>query len=343
MKALDPKGMLKCLAEQPQMLADAAKLAPSSPIAGAKDISNIVICGVGGSAIGGDVCRSILAERISLPVFVNRNCCLPKWVDTKTLVIAVSYSGETEETLLCFKEAQQKKAKLACVSSGGRLAALAQKDNLPFIMVKDGYQPRGAIPYLTVPILTFLKELGIIGDFSQGTKEAVSLLEGLRGKYKEDVPLKANFAKQIAEKLQEKIPVIMASEGCISAAATRWKCQFNENSKLTSHACFFPELTHNEVVNLAHLKKGRHQFALIILRDEADHERNKKRIEITKSLVSKSFTGTHEVWATGSDPLARIFSVMYLADYVSVYLALLSGTDPSEIDVLNRLKRELKR
>ena len=169
------------------------------------------------------------------------------------------------------------------------------------------------------------------------------MLKELNSEYGHKNPLRSNLAKQLARKIAGKTPIIFGSAGTTGSAALRFKDQFNENGKITAFNCVFPELNHNDIVNFAALKRGEHNFALIILRDSLDGERIKKRIEITKSIISNPFGGVNELFSQGRSALAKVMSLIIYADFLSVYSALLQGNDPSRIDPIIRLKKELSR
>jgi glucose/mannose-6-phosphate isomerase len=206
-----------------------------------------------------------------------------------------------------------------------------------------GYQPRAALPYLLIPVLKALEEIGAVAGVQDEIKRSADLLRKLRGEYGAERPLRSNPAKQLAKKLKDKIPVIFASRATTEAAGLRLKTQFNENSKVTALLSLFPELNHNEIVNLSTLKREEHNFSLILLRDEGDFERTKKRMEVTKSLLGTQLGGVNEIVAQGKSALERILSLIYFGDFLSVYLAILRDTDPTPVEVITRLKKELMR
>lgn len=255
----------------------------------------------------------------------------------------LSYSGDTEEVLSVVREAEKRGATVICVTSGGKLKEITESKKYPLFLIPTGYQPRAALPYLLAPLIATLERLKVVPPVGEDIRETASLLQSLREEYGSAKPSRANSAKQLAKKLVGKIPFIFGSAGTTGAAALRFKTQLNENSKMTAVVNFFPELNHNEIVNISVLKKEAHDFSLVILRDEEDHERIKKRIEITKSLVSRQFGGTSEIASRGKCRLARIFSLIFFGDFVSVYLALLQEFDPTPVEIISRFKKELMR
>jgi len=336
-KEIDREGMLDTVSKIPEMLLDAPLISSPPDLSGLK---NIVIAGMGGSAISGDIVAETLRDRMSIPIFVNREYSVPAFVGKKTLLFAISYSGNTEETLGAVREAEKKGASIVCITSGGKLKQIAEKAGYPLALVPVGYQPRAAMPFLLVPIL---RSLDSEAFGAQKIKEIAGLLRRLRKDIGQDSPYRGNPAKQLAAKLAGKIPIIFAVAGSSGAAGFRLKTQFNENSKSTAVYSIFSELNHNEIVNLSALKRGEHDFSLLFLRSEGDNDRLVKRMEITKSLIGVQMGGVSEIWAKGKTPLARTLFLTFFGDFLSVYLAIIKGINPTEVEVIERLKKELKR
>src|SRR3989339_409700 len=211
---IDRSGMLAVIAGMPEMLEEGLANRCLGALPSVKKFKQIVVCGMGGSAIAGD----LVAGMVGVPLLVNRNYRLPAFVDKSTLVFALSYSGNTEETLSALKEAEKKGAKIVCITAGGELKGLADKKEYPYFLVPDGFQPRAALPHL---LGALLQGLGIDG----GRAEAVSLLKKLREEYKVEIPLRANPAKQLAKKIEGKTPILFAVSGTTAAAGLRFKAQ----------------------------------------------------------------------------------------------------------------------
>lgn len=298
---------------------------------------------MGGSAISGDIAAGLFFHKASIPIYVNRDYRLPAFVGKGTLVFALSYSGNTEETLNAVKEAGRAGAKIICITSGGKLKEVAENKGHPLYLLPSGFQPRAALPYLLIPVLKVLEEIGLTTGIQDEIKKSADLLRKLRGEYGIDRPQRSNPAKQLAKKLKDKVPLIFASRIITEAAGSRWKTQLNENSKVTALLAIFPELNHNEIVNLSILKREEHNFSLVLLRDEGDFERTKKRMEITKSLLGTQLGGVNEVWSQGKTSLERILSLIYFGDFLSVYLAVLRDIDPTPVEIIARFKKELMR
>lgn len=340
---IDKAGMLEVVASFPEMLSEAGRFSRGVTLAKKKKISLVVISGMGGSAIAGDIAADLLFDKSAVPILVNRGYQVSEAVNNETLFLALSYSGNTEETVSALKEAEKRQAQVVCVTAGGKIKEMAEEKKHPLYLIPSGYQPRAALPFLLVPVLKSLEEAGIFTGLEADLSETIALLQKNREEYMLDKPLRYNVVKQLAKKLENKIPFILASVKTTSAAGLRMKTQFNENSKVT--ACFncFPELNHNEMVNLSFLRREEHDFCLLLLRDEADNERIKKRIEITKSLIGKQVGGINEVSAQGKSPLARVLSLIQFGDFLSVYLAIVRGIDPTPVEIIGRLKKEMAR
>jgi glucose/mannose-6-phosphate isomerase len=339
-KKLDRSGMLKVVERTPEMLAEALELARGVPMKKGGRIKQIVVSGMGGSAIAGDIVADLLAGVVKAPIYINRDYDVPAFVGKETLFFSISYSGNTEETLDALFKARERKAQIVCVTSGGKMRGWAAKNKAPLFLVPSGYQPRCAYPYLLVPILQTLQKKGLSPSFKAGFDEAIALLHRLKLIYGMENPLKENPAKKMAKKMTGKIPLIF-SYRFTRAAGLRLKTQLNENSKEIALFNLFPELNHNEIVSLASLKRGKHNFGLLLLRDEGETERIQKRIKVTKALLQAKLGKAQEIKASGAHPLTRILSLIIFADYLSCYLAFLNGADPTPIEVIERLKREL--
>jgi glucose/mannose-6-phosphate isomerase len=340
---IDKGGMLETVAGMPEMLEAAGGLAASVALRKAKKISQIVIAGMGGSAISGSIASDLLLGQSALPVYVNRDYKIPAFVGRETLFFALSYSGNTEETLAAAKEAARRGAGIVCVTSGGKLQEIASANKGGLYLVPAGYQPRAALPFLLVALLMGLEDAGVYAGLRPALAEAIALLRRLRSEYGVEKPLRSNVVKQLARKLLDKVPIVIGSSGTTEAAALRLKCQFNENAKVTALFNLFPEFNHNEIVNLAGLNREEHKFAMVFLRDERDAERVKKRMAITKSLIGRQLGGVSEVWSQGKGALASILSLIYFGDLLSVYLAVLRRVDPTPVEVITRFKKELSR
>ncbi|SHG53436.1 bifunctional phosphoglucose/phosphomannose isomerase [Thermosyntropha lipolytica DSM 11003] len=303
----------------------------------------IVVSGLGGSAIGGDILRSYAADKMDIPVIVNRGYELPNFVNRDTLFLAVSYSGNTEETISAYEEARRREADIICVTSGGKLEELAGKDGYGVIKVPSGLVPRAAIGYLFCPLLLVLGELKILPRAEKELEETIEILSRLRDELRPELALPANKARYIAEELRGALPVIWGTTGVSEVAAMRFKAQINENAKSPAYYNIFPELNHNEIVGFEVPDSVLSGVVVVILEDEYDHPRIKKRIEITSRIVEDKVKNIIRVKSRGDSFLARLFSLIYIGDYASVYLAMDYGINPTPVAVIDYLKAELAR
>jgi glucose/mannose-6-phosphate isomerase len=335
-KTIDPQNMLGTVERLPEMFAAAADLFKIPQLSKLPKPAQIIISGMGGSAISGDIAVDLLSGNSSVPIIVNRGYKLPAFINGQTIVFTLSYSGQTEETLAAAKQALEQGAKIIAITTGGKLKELADRTGCPSYIIPSGYQPRAALPFLLTTLLRGLNELGFYPNFADDLKETIGVLKMVRSE-------SGNEVKQLAKKLVGKIPIIFGCVNTTQAVALRFKTQFNENSKATALANTLPELDHNELVNLNALKRTGHNFSLICLRDEGDSERIKKRLEITKSLINNQLGGVTEIFSKGKSALARSASLIYYGDLLSVYLAIYKGIDPTEVEAISRLKKELSR
>ena len=307
----------------------------------AKKVTNIVVSGMGGSAIGGDLLRNCLADEVALPILVNRYYFLPKFVNSQSLVFISSYSGETEESLSAYKDANNKGAQIVCISSGGTLSEWAKRDRHTLVKIPTNYPPRTALGFLTLPMVAILSRLKLVGDFSAKVRENVDILREDAERYHPNEST-GNLAQELAGKLYQKIPLIYSSVQGYEAVALRWKGQMSENAKVLAFSNCFPELNHNEIVGWGLQRELQERLQVIYLRDRQDFVRVQRRMEITKEILAKETAPVLEVYAHGQSLLARMFSLICLGDFVSYYLAILNGVDPTPVEKIQFLKNRLK-
>jgi glucose/mannose-6-phosphate isomerase len=339
--ALDPSGMLRTVMAFPDMLDTARRIALDAHLMPAAAYRNVVVSGLGGSAIGGDLARALLAGSMAVPMTVNRDYGIPAFVDEGTLFIASSYSGNTEETLAATTAAQERGATIVAITSGGRLRELAHEGGHPTVLVPGGHQPRAALAFSLIPALVVLTRLGLVALDERAFDEAVDVARSIASRHGPDVPTGRNPAKQLAERIRGKFPVVYGSEGYRGVVATRWRGQINENAKAPAAANVFPELDHNEILSWSGPAELVSQLFVIILRDPKESKAIAARVELTKSVIAKQAAGIVDIWCEGSSDLAKMCSLIYVADFVSVYLAYLYGVDPSTIVAIDWLKGEL--
>jgi len=300
----------------------------------AKDIKvegkfeNIIICGMGGSALPADLLFSYLND-LKLPFYIHRSYKLPPQADKESLIICISFSGNTQETISAFKEAQEKKIKIAVIAAGGELAELAQEYNRPLVLLPSlRIQPRWAIGYLFGALAKTLSNSGLIKDRSD---EILKTAENLK-------PLDLeNKGKILAEKLIGKIPLIYASDK-FKALARIWKIKLNENSKTMAFWNYFPELNHNEMVGYG----DNGNFHVILLRSSDDHPKILKAMDLIIVLLKKKGIGVDLVEIEGKSILEKLFNNLILSDWVSYYLAKEYKIDPAPVEIVEEFKKKLK-
>jgi glucose/mannose-6-phosphate isomerase len=339
----DKSGMLDHLHEFPEQCQKAWEkvLKFELPREYAK-VSNVVILGMGGSAIGGDIVRRLALAESKVPVWVHRDYGLPAFVDENTLVIASSYSGNTEETLSAFTKSLGTRAKNLVITSGGKLKYLAEKEGIPVFVIDYQAPPRAAFPHSFVPLVGIFQKLGLLGDKSADLQEAVGVLKRLSRDLIETRPLGSNPAKQLATRLQGHVAVIYGAE-ILSEVAQRWKGEFNENSKAWAFFESFPELNHNAVVGYEFPPEAKERLLVFMLRSSSLNSRNLLRYEVTAKLLAKGNIAYEFVEARGKSALAQMLSLVLLGDYVSFYLSMLNEVDPTSTDAINFVKQYLAR
>ena len=338
-REIDKSNMLAFCVDVVAHYREAAKIAEKVSLQYAKP-GNVVVAGMGGSAIGGELLKDWARDKVQVPIEVSRDYLLPAYANERSLVLVMSNSGETEESLSAFLDAVRRRCMIFCVSSGGSLLEFAEKLGVPYLRVPSGMPPRAALPYMFVPLLRSLEKAGVVSGVSGELSEAVELLARVSGENSPEKPVKDNFAKMLASGINGSVPVVYGF-GVYRSVAQRFKQQFNENSKVPSKWEFFSELDHNEIVGWERAGKLAECFSTIFLRDKAEPDEIRSRIETTKALLpsgSKMF----EVWSQGECALARMLSTVCVGDFTSVYLGVLRGVDPTPVENINLLKEKTK-
>ena len=345
LKILDPSGMAGLLRNFSKQVEEALQIGESFQVPKSLkgSFDKILFVGMGGSAIGGDVIRSLNASDNAVPIWVSRHYDLPPFVDSKTLCIFSSYSGNTEETLSAFHQGLKRRLKSVVITSGGELARSAGKSSIPWIEIPKGLPPRGALGYSVFPILKLLAKLRLVKWDSHAVLETISLLESAgRKKYAPEVPSRSNPAKRLAEILWGRWTVIYAGTELLDSAALRFRNQIEENAKAMASHHLIPEMNHNEILGWQFPAQLISKSACVFLRDSEDHPRIQLRMKITKHLISEQCSvPMEEIHSEGKSRLARLFSVIFLGDWVSFYLALLYRVDPTPVAIIESLKKQL--
>jgi len=344
-RSFDPDNMYNRIFDFPEQMEEALKIAFDWKVTPEDfaDAKNIVIIGMGGSAIGGDLVRSYLSSKLLIPFEICRNYRLPEYVDDETLVIVSSYSGNTEETLSALDDSLQRKAMIASISTGGLLEDVAGINDMPLLKLPTGLQPRAALGYSFVPILVFFEKVGMIKGVKKEIEVAIKRLKEIREKYIEDTPVLSNPAKRMAERMHKKIAVIYGGPEWTGVVAVRWKGQICENGKNMAFANQFPEACHNELVGWsAPVKEHQEQLMVVMLRDMSDHPKIRKRMNIVKEIIERHEIEVVDVHSMGDEPMERMFSLIQLGDFVSYYLAIINEVDPTPVELIESLKKALK-
>lgn len=340
---LDASNMLRLISDFPDQCREANEIGKEIRISKPdRKFDNIVFAGLGGSAIGADVATAYLQNELKIPSVVSRNYTLPDFVEKNTLLFCSSYSGNTEETLSSFKDGLKRGAFIITMGSGGKLKESALKNNLTHIDMPKGIPPRTALGYMSITVLAILARLGFITTKDKEIEDVYSVLVELRDKeLGMEIPLKSNLAKKLASSLYGKLAVIYGTSDSTEAVGIRWRSQIAENSKALTSSHVLPEMNHNEIVGWVFPKDILKDVKVIILRDKNDHPRTQKRIEISKDIIKKSGAEIFEVERKTGGFLARIFSLIYIGDFVSFYLAILNNIDPAPVKQIDYLKTEL--
>jgi glucose/mannose-6-phosphate isomerase len=339
--AIDKQNLFKVIKDFPRQVEDAVKNASGFSNAGFKkdDIKNIIVTGLGGSAIGGDFVRSYLANELTVPFNVNRGYELPEYAGSNTFVIISSYSGNTEETISAYKDALRKKCRVACITSNGEIEKMAKDNGHPYIKLPPGYQPRAALGYSFFSTLAVMENSGFCSDKKEETQAAISMLQLRSDEYSNYE--NENKAMEIAGKLKENLAVIYSSAELLEPVNLRWRGQIEENAKVLAYGNFYPEMNHNELVGWKLNGEIMKKIVVIFLKDKDDNERVKLRMDITKEIYSKYAGEIIELESASGSRLERLFSLTYLGDWVSYYLAILNEVDPAPVEVIDYLKKKL--
>jgi glucose/mannose-6-phosphate isomerase len=341
LEKMDPGSMRTLLETFPGQLETAIRNGREMKLSIPRKPGAVVITGLGGSAISGDLVRSVAGNGLKIPLFVNRDYQLPAFIDSSSLVLACSYSGNTEETISAYGQARQAGAAIICMTSGGQLETMAIGDQVPVLKLPGGLQPRAALGHALMTLLTALEAIDIIPDMSVPMQETVELVKNLCEQYKIETPLASNRAKRIADTMHGKIAVIYGSSVLLEAAAYRWRTQIAENAKNLAFHHALPEMNHNELVGWQFPEELLRNVGVILLRDKGDHPQVQHRFELTREIIETKAGVAHDVWSEGDSLLARVLSVICLGDFVSLYLAFLNSVDPTPVQVIEDLKKRL--
>lgn len=301
------------------------------------NFNSVIVSGLGGSAISADLMQNFLKDELKIPFIVNRNYYLPQFAGINTLVIISSYSGNTEETNAVFELALERGCSIVCITTGGRAGKLAEENNVPVVKLKPGYQPRYSLGISFFSLLKVMQDLKLIGN----QDEAVKKVKELWAKNGKIFSEENNPALKYAEEILGFIPVIYSAADITSAVGYRFKCQFNENSKLHAFHNILPEMNHNEIIGWESFSDIQFNAKLINILDKDYHPQIKRRFLITSELAANQKAELINLESSEENFKVRIMDLIYLCDWITYYTALLRGFDPSEIDNINYLKEKL--
>ena len=325
--------MKKLIENFPNQLREALAIAEAATLSPKQTIQNIIVTGLGGSGIGGTIISELVSETCPIPVLINKDYFLPKYIDNNSLVIISSYSGNTEETLEAMQQALNKKAQIICITSGGKVEEIAKQNNLDVIKIPGGNPPRSCIGYSLVQLIKVFVHYGFAPvSLFNDVKNSISLLE------QESKNITAD-AKKLAQTLLNKIPVIYSLGSC-EGVSVRFRQQINENSKMLCWHHVFPEMNHNELVGWTTKNEN---LAVVTFRTSFDYKRTQKRYEVSKSVFEKYSSGVYDIIAKGNSKAEQFIYLINIGDWISVYIAELRGIDAVEVNIIDHLKKELSK
>lgn len=338
---LDPQGMLATVEATAQQWADGLETALAGPPPGATGPAAVVVAGMGGSGIAGDVAALAATRQGRAPVVPAKGYRLPGWVGPGTLVVAVSHSGNTEETRACVDQAVAAGADLYGVTSGGALAERFAAEGVPTTTIAGGGQPRASLPSLATPVLVALERAGVLDGVTEHLRSVSAHVAALTELWAHEVPTALNEVKQAALALDGRVPSFYGGQGEAALVALRAKCQVNENSKRPAFWHEYPELDHNEVVGWEGLPDVGARFGLVELRTDDEHPQIRRRFEATRAIIGDHLGAHVSHQLTGAHWLERFAGGVLFVDLLSVHLGLLEGADPTPVHAIEDLKRRI--
>lgn len=336
----DPQRMLDHILRLPDMCEEAGRLAAATELPNLRPKS-LVIVGMGGSGIGGDLLRALLYDEAPIPAVSVKDYRVPGFVDPDTLVFVSSYSGATEETLVAYENAVNRGATCFVITSGGELLRRARERKHAVLQIPSGLpQPRVALPYLFLPMLVILSRLGIVRPVEAELQEAAQVLREMAA---EHGVTGTEEARRLAEALLHHIAVIYSASPFLEPVAQRWKGEINENAKAFAVWNTFPELNHNETVGWGMDEALAKMLVVVVLRDSHEPAQLVRRVAVTRELAFSKAAGVYEVVVRGNHKLARLMSGIMMGDLVSWHLAVARGVDPMPVPIIDEVKQRLAR
>ena len=341
----DSLDFLSAVAGLPEQLAaahEAAAMVHADALPRVDGLRNIVVLGMGGSGIAGDVVAAAFNDELPVPLAVLKQIRTPAYVGPHTLAFAMSYSGDTEETVSMARSAAEKGAHLVAVSCGGELESLARELGALHLACPAGLLPRAAVGALVAPLCTVLFRLGLAPGAHALLSYAQEQLARRRDACRVEIDGPANLARELARRIDRTIPLVYGGGAIGAVAAYRWKCDVNENAKAPAYWAAYPELDHNEICGWGqHGDVTRQLITLVELRHGFEHERLRARFDVTRDIIEECVHQVLAVEAQGEGRLAQLLDLMYVGDWTSCYIALQNDVDPGPIDAINVLKARL--
>jgi len=339
--ALDTLGLLGALGDSVAALDQAVERARAVEIPFPADaVREVAVCGMGGSAIPGDLLAAAYRERLRRPLAVVRDYGLPGWVGEHTLVIPISYSGTTEETLTCTMDAVDRASLVVAISTGGKLGTFYGEQGVPVLEPPRAPMPRAGLVGMLASLAVLLERMGVLAHLDSDLAEARETLAATIRAYGPDTPEAENPAKRIATMLEGSVPIVWGAE-LTAPVAYRWKCQLNENAEVPAFWSVLPEADHNEICGFAGMGRLGRDAHVVMLRDPRNHRQVERRFDLTRELVAPEVRDVTGIEAEGQSPLARMLDLVMLGDYASIYLAFLRDVDPGPVGMIDRLKERL--
>jgi glucose/mannose-6-phosphate isomerase len=339
---IDKSNMYKEIQVLPDQLEDAWELQSKQDLTNYAGVKRILVAGMGGSAIGGDLLEAFIYEQCTLPIIVHRGYTLPAWAKgLETLVICSSHSGNTEETLTIFKEAGERDCQRLAITTGGNLKEMAKDEHVPIWEFHHKGQPRAAVGYSFGLLLGVIHHMGLIPDPSGDLQKAVEAMRVQRQDLAAEIAPSANPAKQFAQVLHNKWIMVLASD-YLAPVSRRWKTQASELAKAWAQYEYLPEANHNTLAGFENPHDLFNDFAMVYLRANSDNPRNHFRSEYTQKEFEKTGGQALNYEALGDNPLSHIWTTLSFGDYLFFYLAMLYDVDPTPVEVMQQLKAALK-
>ncbi len=329
-KNIDKSNMREVITKSPEQLTNGLDLAKNIKIEGV--FKNVIVCGVGGSALPANILNSVVVTKI--PLLVHRDYNLPASANEDSLVVCISYSGNTEETVSALEKAIHKNITAVAIATGGKIEKICEEHNVALTKIPAGIQPRSATGYLFSALATILTNCGIIDDISEDILNTARELEKRN-------PALEKEGKALAKKIAKKIPIVYASNN-FKAAARIWKIKFNENSKIPAFHNYFPELNHNEMVGFTN-SKNVSGFYVLIIKDAQDHPRTLKRMDLMSSILKKKGVKNSFIETVEGSMALKLFEVLLLGDWTSYYIAINNKIDPTPVEMVEEFKMMLNK